>query len=210
MNKPIVFDAIEAKKYGLIESIVYQKVREGFNELPLLKKELNFILVKDIEQAVKKLSELRIFFFNGFEISLEEIKNNVVDVHHSYDTTFDELWKYYNSEKKNKGSKKIAYQRYIKNKFSKLPLEIQKKVVDEYRSDTSDVKFMKHFSTFISEEIYEEYAPDVCTLSTTKGQIQGYLFNDYFFYLNNNGTYSNFDLAGKIDEYKKSHILTCK
>lgn len=210
MKRPIVFDGEEARKMGLIEALIIQKIREGNSEVSELKKELNFIYVKDIETAIKKMVDNGAVYFNGIKVSLEPLKSTVFDIKHSYDETFNEIWSYYNGDKTNKGSKKTAYQRYSKYPFHKLPVEIQKRVIDEYRTSTSDVKYMKHFATFLSEEIYEEYAPNVCNIKTKNDQrIEGYLVGDQFYYLTIDGKYTSFDLSGKVEIYKNNGVLNC-
>ena len=210
MKRPVVFDADKANKYGILEALVYQKVKEGVNEIPLLKMHLTYVKVGELDKAIKNLISKGVLFKSGIKITFEEDRESIPDIKHSYSSDFEEIWKHYNQDKPNKGSKKTAYNRYNKSAFNSIPLEIQKRIIDEYKGDCSDVKFMKHFATFLSEEIYENYAPSICSLHTKQGVIEGYLMSNIFYYVNNNGDYGNFDLTGKINSYRQSGILTCK
>lgn len=210
MKQPVVFDAEKANKYGLVEALVYQKVKEGANEIPLLKMNLTYVKVAELEKAINNLVSKGVLFKSGIKITFEEDKTSIPDIKHKYSSDFEEIWKYYNKDKPNKGSKKTAYNRYRKSPLNALPMEIQKRIIDEYRGDCSDVKFMKHFATFLSEEVYENYAPSVCELHTKQGVIEGYLMSNIFYYATNDGRYGNFDLTNKIEHYKRTGILNCK
>jgi len=123
-----------------------------------------------------------------------------------YSKEFEELWKYYNKNKHNPGSKKLAYERYKKSPFSKYPKEIKEKIIQLYRADSEDIRFMKHFSTFLSQAIYETYAPVPVIIEDSRGvEWKGYLFEDTneFYFTKNNKEWEVVNLTGKIDTLKQ-------
>ena len=210
MKDPFVFDGEKAKNIGMIGALILQKIDEGIKDEALMIKELYFCKADDIRRTIKELVQKGVLFRQGNTIDVEAIETNLTDIKHQYSEDFEDIWNFYNKEKRNRGSKKKAYERYLRKPFRELPLIIQKEIVNNYRSDVRDVKFMKYFSTFLSEEIYENYAPEICALKTSKGIIEGYLMDNKFFYLNKEGSYSEFDLTGKIEKYKQSGVLKCK
>ena len=210
MKNPIVLDGEEANKYGLINAVVLQKVREGRDTIASIHSSLPFLKKDEISKSIKELTAYSALKSNGIKIVLYSSKEDKSIIpSNRYTPEFEEVWKSYNKDKPNKGSKKKAYERYNKSVLNELPLIIQKNIIDEYRYSVSDVKFMKHFSTFLSEEIYEEYLPEECSLETKNGLIKGFLMNDVFYYLRNDGVYSTYSLNGKIEEYKNKGILIC-
>ena len=209
MKKPIVFDGEAAKELGVIPAIVYQKINEDCNTVDLLKSSLSFLTVPQIKEAVKFLIAKEKVYQNGTILSTSPLKDDDLVLSHSYPDDFEEVWKYYNYEKPNKGSKKKAFEKYKSSVFRKLPLFIQKSIIDKYRDSVSDVKFMKHFQTFLSQEIFEEWLPKVCKLTTKQGVVKGFLFDRDFYYLNSQGVYSKVSLGNRLEEYKKNKILEC-
>lgn len=210
MKKPVVFDAEIAEKVGVAGAIILQKLDEGINTEPDMVEALYFCRAHTVRDMLKELVQKGLVFKEGIQISTEFIEPDLEDVKHSYSDDFERIWTVYNKDKKNRGSKKKAYERYKKSPFRKLPLEIQEEIIYEYRGDASDIKYTKYFSTFLSEEIFENYAPDICVLKTSRGDIKGYLLENKFFYLNKNNQYSSFDLTGKLQSYKNSGVLMCK
>jgi len=118
---------------------------------------------------------------------LIEPKVTSVKLKNKYTPEFDEIWAYYNKEKPNKGSKKKAFEKYKKKPFSQIPMILQKRIIDEYRGDARDTRYMKHFSTFLNQEEYENYAPDIAEVRGRDGNfVRGYLFEHEFYYFSPN------------------------
>ncbi len=197
MEKPIVFDAKEASKYGLIESVVLQKIREGYDDVQTLKLELGFVSKDEISKAVSNLLEKKVIFQNGIKLSYGTSTKKPMVHKNSYSLEFEEIWKYYNLDKDNKGSKKVSYEKYKKSEFSELPLVIQKKIIDEYRTSVSDVKYMKHFATFLTQMVFEEYLPDECELKVKHGVVRGLVVGNDFYYMKKDGSYGVYHIPNK-------------
>lgn len=210
MKKPIVFDGEKAKKIGVLGALIVQKIDEGYDSLSKLKEALYFVKVDEITNKVKELTENKVIFNNGILLSNEELREkNIIKKNH-YSEEFEEIWKLYNEGKTNKGSKKLAYERYLKSPLSLLPLFAQKHIIEEYKGSVSDTKYMKHMSTFISEQIYEEYLPEECYFTTNKGTLPGLIMGEKLYYLKQNGTYGIYNLGNKKEQYIKEGIIVLK
>ena len=210
MKTPVVFDGDVAKRVGVIPAIVYQKINEDCNTPALIKGASPFLTLEEIKKSIKLLIKKGMVFDNGVILSTKPFEEDDILIKNKYPEEFEEIWKYYNKDKPNKGSKKKAYEKFKSSPFRKLPLFIQKAIIDKYRESVSDVRYMKQLVTFLSQEEYEEYLPKICKLTTKQGIIKGFLLDEMFYFINKQGTYSSIDLKGKVKTYKEAKILECE
>jgi len=199
------FSPVIASYCGVVEAVVLQYLATKPNRVnkEIMKKDLYYLQPQQLTKSINKLKELDlvrgkmtktdvIFTINVEElesvVKVEEervvevkemLDDDAVVVKHSYDSKFESVWQAYNKDKENRGSKTKAYDKWKKSKFSKLPIEVIEKIVRFYRATSKDVKFMKHFQNFITNEDYESFAPETVWMIDKKNiKRLSYLFDD--------------------------------
>jgi len=217
IKNPIVFDSEIAKKIGVNESIVLQFIYQNDGDkLSDIKQDI--WTYDQLHNIVKGLMEIDlvnmdkpgVYSINKKSVSIlykEEVNNTneLVNITSNYSKKFEEIWEFYNKDKTNRGSKKNAFDRWNKLPISKLPIPVIKEIISYYRDTVEDVKFTKHFSTFLSQKIYENYAPELCKIKDKNNVIwKGYLFPNYrFFAIDGNNVYAVYFSKPDIDNYRK-------
>jgi len=223
IKQPFIFDGFLAAKIGVEEALLLQLIYSG-DKIKLDDIEQKFWSRNKIRTIAKILRELNlineingIYYVEKRAVALlyrEPIREEeeLPDLKGQYDAKFEEIWKYYNKDKKNVGSKPKAYEKWRKLPFSKLPITIIKKIIDLYREQVGDTQFMKHFVAFLNQKVYESYAPELVSIFDNKNtEWQGYLFenNEFYAIKDKNVTKINFS-AQTIDEFKKNNRIQYK
>jgi len=207
MKKPVVFDGLLAKKIGVECAVLYQKIVESEKEFPTIN-DIDVFFWSDSrkKKVFSELKETNIIEVKGngkihlTKISIEDINGvEVPSLKNKYPEPFEKIWKHYNREKHNPGSKKDAFEKWKKSKLSKIRPEIAMHIIDLYREDIGDTTYMKHLKTFISQEVYEDYAPSLVRVKDKQGNVwNGYLFSDNtLFAIKGNNSLVKVDLPKK-------------
>jgi hypothetical protein len=207
--KYITFNEDVAIQIGIEEAVMLQHIAEKKKieaiddiELKLWSKTKIRELLKSLKKQNLCLVKESVLYFNSNEYckrffatdNTNDEKEEFVDIKHKYTDDFEKVWKYYNKGKTNPGSKKNAFIKWKQKKLSKLPIPIVFEIIDLYKNSVSDVSYTKHFATFLSQEIYEAFSPDLVEIVSDEQVWKGYLFkhNNTFY------TYNEDKLIKKI------------
>jgi len=222
--KSIVFDEDIAIKIGIQEAIMLQHIAEKQKITAIEDIELRLWSVSRTRELIRNLKKQNlcyikdnIVYFNFEEyckrflsVSNNNEDDEFVEVKHKYTDDFEQVWKHYNSNKTNQGSKKNAYTKWKQKNISKLPLPVVFEIINLYRQSVSDISYTKHLSTFLSQEIYEPFSPDLVEIMSDGTIWKGYLFKaNYTFYtFNENKLIKKIVLSkNEVDMLQKEGLL---
>jgi len=210
--KNIVFDEDVAIQIGIEEAILLQHLLEKTKleaiedvSLKLWSKTKIRELLRNLKKEKLCYTKENVLYFNVIEYCKRFYKtdidkqnnedDNFVDIKHKYNKEFEKVWKYYNDGKSNQGSKKNAFTKWKQKAISKLPIPIVFEIIELYRKSIPDITYTKHFATFISQEIYEPFSPDLVEIQSDGTVWKGYLFKtNHTFY-----TFNEEKLIKKIE-----------
>ena len=208
----ITFNEEVAIQIGIEEAIILQHIAEKKKIEAIDDIELNLWSKTKIRELLKSLKKQKlcyvegnVLYFNPNEYckrffnanSTNDEEDGFIDIKHKYTDDFEKVWKYYNKGKTNPGSKKNAFIKWKQKKLSKLPIPIVFEIIDLYRNSVSDISYTKHFATFLSQEIYESFSPDLVEIESDGQVWKGYLFkhNNTFYTYNENKLIKKITLA---------------
>ena len=218
-------------KYHFDKTIYYEvhvdKIQEALDELKM--KQIKAVrmekLIKRNNEKLENKTEIKTEtkIDNIKEETVNNTNNTNVEEHveespilevvktKKYSSMFEDIWSFYNENKPNPGSKAQAAERYNKSKFKKYPINVQKKIIKLYRADVSDIKYTKHLSTFLSQQVFETYAPKPVKIIDNEGITwEGYFFDEtkeFFFYDKRTNNWGSMRVNSKDELVKEGRFI---